>query len=180
MLDSLNAVLVVVDVQGRLAENVAEAELRLSKVLTLVEGTILLDVPILLTAQAPEKIGHTVAALAERLPHINEYPRSSFNIIADQAFSAALKSFSRGQVILCGYETHICIYQSSLALAEAGYEVYIVQDAVSSRDLTNKQVTLAELGKYANIHMTTVETLLFALLKDAGHPAFKAISRLIR
>lgn len=180
MLDLMNAVLVIVDVQGRLAENVAEAEQRLSKVLTLVESAKLLDIPVLLTAQAPEKIGHTIAALAEKLPETIEYPRSSFNIIADQQFSAGLKSFYRGQVILCGYETHICIYQSSLALAEAGYEVYIVQDAVSSRDPNNKKVALAELARQENIHITTVETLLFALLKDASHPAFKAVSRLIR
>lgn len=180
MLDLLNAVLVVVDVQGRLAESVAEADVRLAKVLTLVEGSKLLDLPILLTVQAPQKIGHTVDALVEKLPQTQEYPRSSFNIIADQEFSEALKSLSRKQVILCGYETHICIYQSSLALAEAGYEVYVVQDAVSSRDLNNKLVTLSELGKHENIHIITVEILFFALLKDAHHPAFKDVSRLIR
>ena len=180
MLDLLNAVLIVVDVQGRLAESVADAEARMAKVITLVEGAKLLDLPILLTAQAPEKIGHTVTELAEKLPETREIPRSSFNIIADPVFFKALESHSRKQVILCGYEAHICIYQSAIALAGAGYEVYVVQDAVSSRDLNNKQVALNELGKHRNIHVLTVEMLLFALLKDAKLPAFKAVSRLIR
>lgn len=180
MLDLLNAVLIVVDVQGRLAESMAEAEARLAKVVTLVEGAKLLDLPILLTAQAPEKIGHTLAELVEKLPETREYPRSSFNVIADAEVLKALENLSREQVILCGYETHICIYQSGLALAEAGYEVYVVQDAVSSRDLNNKQVALSELGKHKNVHIVTVEMLFFALLKDANHPAFKAVSRLIR
>ena len=180
MLDLLNAVLIIVDVQGRLAENVAEAEARLAKVITLVEGAKLLELPILLTAQAPENIGHSVPELTEKLPEAREFPRSSFNIIADAELLQALENLSRKQVILCGYEAHICIYQSAVALAIAGYEVYVVQDAVSSRDLNNKQVALNELGKHANIHVLTVEMLLFALLKDAKLPAFKAVSRLIR
>lgn len=180
MLELLNAVLIVVDVQGRLAESVAEAEPRLAKIAMLVEGTKLLDLPILLTAQAPEKIGHTIAEISTILPESREYPRSSFNIIADAELFTAIQGLSRQQVILCGYEAHICIYQSSLALAAAGYEVYIVQDAISSRDLNNKQVSLNELGKHENIHIVTVEMLFFTMLKDANHPAFKAISRLIR
>jgi nicotinamidase-related amidase len=180
VLDLLSAVLIVVDVQGQLAENVAEADTRLAKVLTLVEGAKLLDLPILLTAQAPNKIGHTVSELMEKLPETREFPRSSFNIIADTELFKALERLSRKQAILCGYEAHICIYQSALALAAEGYQVYIVQDAVSSRDLNNKQVALSELGKHENIHVLTVEMLLFALLKDAKLPAFKAVSQLIR
>lgn len=180
MLDLLNAVLIVVDVQGRLAESVAEAEDRLAKIITLVEGAKLLELPILLTAQAPEKIGHTVAKLAEKLPGTRELPRSAFNIFADVEVLKTLEGFGRKQAIFCGYEAHICIYQSSLALVNAGYEVFIVDDAVSSRDPNNKRVSLGELGKQAHIHIVTVEMLFFALMKDANHSAFKAVSRLIR
>ncbi|HSN95506.1 MAG TPA: isochorismatase family protein [Anaerolineaceae bacterium] len=180
MLDLFNSVLIVVDVQGRLVLNVAEADIRLVKVFTLVDGAKLLDLPILLTAQAPEKLGHTVTELAEKLPELGEIQRSSFNILAEPEFLVALQNIGRKQVILCGYEAHICIYQSAVALAHTGYEVYVVQDAVSSRDLNNKQVALNELGKHENVHVLTVEMLLFALLKDAKLPAFKAVSQLIR
>lgn len=180
MLDTENAVLVVVDVQGRLAAAVAESAIRLSKITTLIKGAQLLGLPVLLTAQAPEKIGHTHPEVSALLPNTREYPRSSFNIMADQEFSSALRETRRSQVVLCGYETHICIYQSALALAGSGYEVFIVQDGVSSRDLNDKAVALAELHKNTAVHLLTVEMLFFDALKDAKHPAFKPVSQLIR
>jgi acetyl-CoA carboxylase alpha subunit len=50
---------VVIDVQGNLARVVAESEAAIQAVAHLVEGVKLLDIPVILTAQVPEKIGHT-------------------------------------------------------------------------------------------------------------------------
>lgn len=180
MLNSENALLAVVDVQGKLAEVVAESSERLAKVITLARGCKMLGMPVLLTAQAPQKIGSTTPALRSILQNEPEMPRFSFNILADSGFRKALEETEKKQVILCGYESHICIYQSALALAEEGWQVFLVEDAVSSRSLNDKRVALAELARNPAIHLFTLEMLLFALLKDARHPAFKDLSRLIR
>jgi nicotinamidase-related amidase len=64
-------------------------------------------------------------------------------------------------------------------LQAAGYEVQVVADVVSSRSPVNREVALTRMQS-AGVKLTTVEMLLFELLKSAEHPAFKEISRIIK
>jgi nicotinamidase-related amidase len=82
-------------------------------------------------------------------------------------------------MLLCGFEAHICLYQSAMDLLADGFEVYLVADAVSSRRKSDKSTSLAELSTCGG-HLTTVEMALFALMCDAQHPAFKSVSALIK
>ena len=82
-------------------------------------------------------------------------------------------------MLLCGFEAHICLYQSSLDLLAEGFEVTLVADAVSARNTYNKAIALQELTNQG-VHLTTVEMALFSLLRSAQHPAFKSISKLIK
>ena len=171
--------LVVIDVQGNLARVVAESESAIRAIRQLIQGAGLLDIPVLLTAQVPEKIGHTIHEVAELLPGQYDLPRVHFSIWQDYTVQQAMRNSDRRQVLLCGFETHICLYQSSLDLIAEGYEVYLVADAVSSRDLYNKAIALQELASQG-VHLTTVEMALFSLLRSAQHLAFKPISKLIK
>ena len=97
----------------------------------------------------------------------------------DEACRGAIEKTGRTQVLLCGFESHICLYQSAIELLLAGYDVWLVADAVSSRSLENKQIALTEL-RAEGAHLTSVEMALFSLMEDARHPAFKSISKMIR
>ena len=174
-----DTILIVVDAQGRLARVVAESETTIERLCILVQGAKLLGVPTLLTAQAPEKIGHTIPEIASLLPEQADLPRMSFSIWRDQAVRQAVQALSRKQVLLCGFEAHICLYQSAMDLLADGYEVYVVADAVSSRRQGDKSTALAELS-VSGVHLTSVEMALFALMRDAQHPAFRAVSALIK
>ena len=179
MLSPETSLLVVIDVQGNLARVVADSESAIRAVEQLVQGASLLEIPVLLTAQVPEKIGHTIPEIAGLLPDQADLPRVHFSIWQDAAVQQAIRSSGRHQLILCGFEAHICLYQSSLDLLAEGFEVTLAADAVSSRNLYNKDIALQELSKQG-VHLTTVEMALFSLLRSAQHPAFKAISRLIK
>ena len=120
MLDENNAVLAVIDVQGKLARVVSESELRIQRVISLVKGMQALKVPIFLTAQAPEKIGHTIPEVAELFEAPSDIPRVSFSVMRTEQFAEALRASGKRQVALCGFETHICLYQSSLDLLAEG------------------------------------------------------------
>jgi len=170
---------VVVDVQGNLAKVVAESELANENIRKLIQGSLEVDLSIFLAAQSPDKIGHTIESVRALLPAHHEYPRTSFSIWGDEALKADILQTGRKQVLLCGFESHVCLYQSAIDLFENGFDVWMVADAVSSRNLTNKEITLNEL-RGEGIHLTNVETALFALLRDSRHPSFKAISKLIR
>lgn len=179
MLTPENTLLVVIDVQGKLARVVEESEKAVRAISQMVEGAKLLEIPVLLTAQVPEKIGHTIPEVAELLPDQVDLPRVHFSIWQDAGVEQAIRSSGRGQLLLCGFEAHICLYQSSLDLIAEGFEVYLVADAVSSRDPYNKIIALQELSSQG-AHLTTVEMALFSLLRSAQNPAFKAISKLIQ
>lgn len=179
MLTSETTLLIVIDVQGNLARVVAESESAIHAVEQLVQGASLLEIPVLLTAQVPEKIGHTIPEIAGLLPDQADLPRVHFSIWQDAATQQAIRSSGRCQLLLCGFEAHICLYQSSLDLIAEGFEVYLATDTVSSRNPYNKTIALQELSSQG-VHLTTVEMALFSLLRSAQHPAFKPISRLIR
>lgn len=179
MLTPENTLLIVIDVQGNLARVVAGSESAIQAVARLVRGMGLLEIPVLLTAQVPEKIGHTIPEIASLLPNQEDLSRVHFSIWQDEGVQKAIRSSGRRQLLLCGFEAHICLYQSSLDLIAAGFEVYLAADAVSSRDLFNKTIALQELSSQG-VHLTTVEMALFSLLRSAHHPAFKPISKLIK
>src|SRR5690606_3403048 len=84
VLDINNCFVVVIDVQGNLAKVVAESESANENVGKLVHGSLELGLPIFLTAQAPEKIGHTTDAIRALVPGHHEYPRTSFSIWEDE------------------------------------------------------------------------------------------------
>jgi len=179
MLTPENTFLIVIDVQGNLARVVAESEKAIQAVSQLVEGAKLLEIPVLLTAQVPEKIGHTIPEVAGLLPDQVDLPRVHFSVWQDNTVQQAIRNAGRRQLLLCGFETHICLYQSSLDLIAEGFEVYLAADAVSSRNPYNKTIALQELSNQG-VHLTTVEMALFSMLRSAQHPAFKSISKLIK
>ncbi|MFZ3070795.1 MAG: isochorismatase family protein [Anaerolineaceae bacterium] len=179
MLVCESTILIVIDAQGKLARIVHESEQSIRQIETLVGGAKLLDVPVLLTVQVPEKLGHTIPEIAELLPEQSDIPRISFSVWRESRVVRELEGSGRKQILLCGFETHICLYQSALDLLEAGYEIYLAADAASSRVETNKTVALNEL-RGQGVHVITVEMALFSLLRDAKHPAFKAVSALIK
>ena len=85
----------------------------------------------------------------------------------------------RKQTILCGIETHVCVYQTAMDLLEKGFAVQVVGDAVSSRTAGNKQLGLDRI-RQAGGTVTGTEMALFELLKVAKGEKFKAVSRIVK
>jgi len=179
MLNLSDAVLIVVDVQGKLARVVEDSEHMIGQIQKLVKGMLALEIPIILTAQVPEKLGETVEEIAEVLPDLKQVSRTSFSVFRSIEILNTLAELKRKQIILCGFETHICLYQSALDLMNSDYEVYLVVDGTSSRKGVDKATAImrvnAEGGK-----LTTVEMTLYELMRDARHPAFKTVAKIIK
>ena len=75
--------------------------------------------------------------------------------------------------MIIGMETHVCVYQTSVDLIRAGYSVFVLDDAVSSRFLHNYQSGIASL-RDAGATVYSTETAVFQLLKVATTPEFKS------
>jgi nicotinamidase-related amidase len=178
MLKKEDAVLVFIDVQGRLAELVDGAENLFRNLRRLLAGMNALAVPVIVTEQIPEKLGATRPEFQELISG-SPVSKSSFGCCGEPAFFQTLQKSGRKQVILCGIETHVCVYQTAMELLAAGYEVYIVTDAVSSRDPANKALALRRMEN-EGAKLTGTEMLLFELLGDAKAPEFKSILNFIK
>lgn len=178
MLTRNDTACILVDFQERLARAMFEADGLLDDVLRLLRGLAVLKVPVLWTEQNPPGLGGTVGEVAELLEGA-PIPKLSFSCCGEPAFVEALEALGRRQLLLAGIEAHVCVYQTAADLIEAGSDVHVVSDAVSSRSPENKAVGLekcADLGA----GITSVETVLFELLRVAEGEEFRQILQIVR
>jgi nicotinamidase-related amidase len=97
----------------------------------------------------------------------------TFSCCGVEPFPRALKDLRRQRVLLGGVEAHVCVQQTAIDLMAAGYAVYVCADAICSRRDLDRDVALARLRDCGAV-ITTVESAIFELLREAGTPAFKA------
>jgi nicotinamidase-related amidase len=133
MLTLDNTVLVVIDVQDKLARVMYEKEVLFENLQKLVKGVQVLGIPIILTEQNPKGLGPTIPEVAHLLSGIQPIPKLSFSCCGDERFLRELEILNRKQVLIAGIEAHVCVYQTVMALLSLGYEVQVVADSVSSR-----------------------------------------------
>jgi nicotinamidase-related amidase len=180
MLAADESVLVVVDVQGKLAQLMHEKEALFDALGRLVRGSLALELPVLWMEQNPEGLGATVPEVASVMPgDLTPIPKLSFSCWGEPRFIEALEATARRQVLLCGIEAHVCVYQTARDLLEEGYEVHVVADAVSSRKALNRDVALGRMSQLGAA-LTTVEGALFEMLGAADGPAFKEILDIVK
>lgn len=179
MLNRANTGLVVVDVQGKLARLVDESDTLIANCGKLIEGAQILGLPIVSLEQNPEKLGATVDELNDLLSDANPIPKFTFNACDEPKFVGAVQAKDVKTWLVCGVETHICVYQTAIGLLELGYKVQVVGDCVSSRTLLNKNLAISRL-RDAGVQITGLEMSLYELVKDCRAPEFKPILSLIR
>lgn len=179
MLKKEDAVLVFIDVQGRLHEIMHEKDLLDANLEKLVRCAKLLKVPTIGTEQIPDKLGATSEPFKTLLEGSPMFGKSAFSCCGEPTFMTALQSLGKRQAILIGIETHICVYQTAMDLLDDGYAVFVVADAVSSRMPENKALALQAM-RDAGATVLPTETVLLALLRDAADPRFKELLKLIK
>ena len=113
------------------------------------------------------------------LSDIEPINKQCFSCCAHPDFSARLEHLNVETAILCGIETHVCVFQTAMDLMQQGLYVHIIADAVASRKPDNTQIGLARLAAAGAI-ISSTEMFLFELLRTAEHPHFKTLSKLIR
>ena len=179
MLDIKECSLVVIDVQGKLAQLMYDKDVLFKSIQILIKAAKILNIPVLWCQQCPKALGPTIPEISELLTEIKPINKSVFSCCGDEQFNIRLNELSRKQVLLCGIETHVCIYQTAIDLLRKGFTVDVIANGVSSRTKENKKVALKRMSA-EGAKISSVEMTLFELLKTAKHPNFKEIARLIK
>ncbi len=174
-----DSLLVVIDVQGRLARLMHESEAMIGRQRILIEACRILELPVLLTEQVPDKLGSTVDELASALDGIEPQVKTAFGCLGDPGIRQTLEACGRRSVLIAGIEAHVCVWQTARALRVAGYEVHVVADAVSSRSAFNRDIAFRRM-EAIGVRLSSVEMVLFELMVDAKHDQFRAVTRLLR
>ena len=178
MLNALEAVLILVDYQGRLADIVDRSELVIPNALRMIKGCQALGVPVIASVQVPEKLGPMPAELAEALDG-EPIAKSVFSALREPEFLLALHQSGRKQVILGGIEAHVCVLQTGLDLIDAEYDLHVLSDGIFSRTSENHDLALQRLHE-AGAVLTSVEIALFEMIRTSKHPEFRTISKLVK
>ncbi|MBF0303126.1 MAG: hydrolase [Desulfamplus sp.] len=178
-----NTVLLLIDVQGRLAQLMHNKDELFDSLQTLIKAMSILEVPVIWVEQIPEKLGATIPEVAtlmqELMPDVKPVPKKSFSCCGNEKFMKHFKAINRKQVLVVGIETHICVYQTSLELLNAGYEVQVVTDCVSSRKKENKAIGIRRIVQAGGAE-TSVEMIIFELMKSAEGDAFKKMVKVVK
>ena len=176
MITPANTTLLIVDIQERLLPALHEHQAFLACRQS-IRCANLLGVPHIITEQYPKGLGATVPDIALLTPDAPKFSKTQFSAYTAEV-AAALQSRQPENIVLIGCETHICMLQTVLDLRQQGYNVFIPQECATSRTAANKANGLQQIQAAGGI-VSNIESLLFMLLKDAQHPQFKAISKLI-
>ncbi len=179
VLDTEDAVLLIVDIQERLAVVMKERERVVRNNLHLIELAKMINLPFVVTEQYPKGLGRTVSELHAALPPYQPVEKTSFDCCGQPAFLAEIRKLNRKKIIVTGMETHICVLQTAIGLLQEGFFPHMVQDAICSRTEENWRTAL-EYMRDAGAVITCTETVLFQLLKVAGTEEFKKISQRIK
>ena len=178
------AALLVVDIQDRLLPAMPEAALAdvMRNAQILITAAAQLGLPIVVSQQYPRGLGPTHQAIEAALApakQVHRFDKLEFSAAASPGFGELAPRLGRDQWILCGMETHVCVYQSARDLVARGWAAHVCADAVCSRTPLNWELGL-RLMERAGAIITSTEVCVFDLLGRAGSDEFRALSRVIK
>jgi nicotinamidase-related amidase len=179
MLTVENTVLVIIDVQEKLAPAMHEKEKFFDNLQKLVKGVKILGIPTILTEQNPKGLGPTMPEIARLLPDIQPIAKMDYSCCGNKLFRQELGKLNHKQVLIAGIEMHVCVYQTAVDLLALGYEVQVVADACASRTTENKEIGLKRTTS-EGAKLTSTEMALFELLKVAEGAKFKEILQIVK
>jgi len=173
--------LLVIDIQERLMPVIADHLRVTERSVLLIRAARELGMPVLATTQYVERIGPLLPPVRTALGEVASLDKLEFDCLANPGIVEACRGLPRqvNTLIVCGVETHICVYQTVLGGLKSGYRMWVAADAVSSRTKENHAIGLDCISRAGGL-VGSSELLIYDLLGRAGTPAFKAMLPLLK
>jgi nicotinamidase-related amidase len=182
LMERTRSVLVVVDLQARLAPAIDGIDGVKAAAARLIRAAAALGVPVVFTEQNPKRLGPTDPTLLAAAPGAALLAKMHFGALAEPAVAAhveALRQAGRDQAVVLGTETHVCVLQTALQLLAAGWTVFVAEDGCGSRRPADRSAGLTRL-RAAGAITSTAEIAIFEWLRRADTREFRALLPLIR
>ncbi|MFH1399719.1 MAG: hydrolase [Candidatus Woesearchaeota archaeon] len=169
---------VLIDMQEKLLPVMQNIEKVVSNINILIKSAEILKIPLLGTEQNSGKLGSTTQTIV--LPEQSFiFEKEHFSCLGCEGFCSKLKDLQVESVILFGIEAHVCVLQTALSAKEAGFEVYIVADAITSRTEQNKELAIERM-RQSGIYVVSTEMILYQLLEKIGTEEFRQIHKMLK
>lgn len=192
LLDPIDSLFVCIDIQERLLPVMARKSEVVKNTNTLLQGAQILGSKILVTEQYPKGLGATDSSIVftriesfdsrdmqSQTPQCVLKEKSTFSIFGDEAITSCIAQTACKNLVIFGIESHVCILQSVLHARMLNFNVWVVQDALSSRSDANHHNAISLMAAQG-AKITNTESVLFGSMLDSKDPHFKAISALVK
>jgi nicotinamidase-related amidase len=163
--------LLVVDLQERFRDLIHDMPGVVANSSRLIRFCRKLDIPIRITEQYPRGLGRTIPEIAAL---VDGPPAEKLRFSCHGALA-----LDRPQWIVCGIETHVCVYQTVRDLLADRRQVAVAVDAVSSQTVSDRDIGLAYMRDIGAQIMST-QMIMFEILREAGTPAFKSVADILK
>lgn len=176
-----NSLLLVVDIQSKLAPHIADHETVIRRTDTLLAAAALFGVPKLLTEHCPNQIGPVIEPLRAQFAADEIFVKTSFGATGHPEFIARVQRTGRRTIVMTGMEAHVCVLQTALGLRAIGLDVCIVTDAVGSRGVRrdDRDFALQRMAQ-AGCLLAGTETVLYEWTGDATDPRFREVLKFVK
>jgi len=170
--------LLLVDIQEKIISPINNKDSIIKNIQKLLSAYQILDENIFVSEQNPLKLGKTIPKLLPKVGFTN-IQKMDFSLATSKVLFEELHDKKISNLIICGFETHICIQQSVLEFLKKGYEVLIISDAMGSRNNSDHEIALQRMLHKGAI-ITTTESIIFEICKTSNRKEFKEISNIIK
>ena len=138
------------------------------------------ELPVVLsTVYVTHGMSGTNAELRDALPGVLEIDRTTMNSWEDEEFRAAVERTGRKKLILAGLWTEVCVAFPALDAMRAGYQVYVVVDAIGGVSRTAHESAMQRMVQ-AGVVPISVLGLACELQRDWGRPDANRLRTIMR
>jgi nicotinamidase-related amidase len=174
------SLLLVIDVQRKLAPAIADHERIIARIDMLVTAASMLAIPKLITEHCPQQIGPLIEPLRIRFAADEIFHKTAFSATDHAEFNELVRTTGRRQVVMAGMEAHVCVMQAALGLRAQGLDVCVVVDAAGSRPAAqrDRELALSRMER-AGCALAGTETVLFEWAGAGNDRHFRTILSLV-
>jgi len=170
--------LLIIDAQEKIINPIRDKDQIITNIKLMLNAYQILGENIYLSEQSPQKLGKTIPELLPK-KKFKLFEKVEFSLGFNSQFKNELTNKNIKNLIVCGFETHICVQQTVLDLIYRNIKVYIVVDAMGSRNDIDHQIGLKRMLSKGAI-ISTSESIIFELCETSSRDEFKAISNIIK